>query len=61
LDSNIHQKKMLYILLTCVLTLCQMFPTMFKSREINYFNQCNSPCHCIACRWCHMHATLDFS
>jgi len=30
---------MLYILLTCVLTLSQMFPTIFKSREISNFNQ----------------------
>jgi len=32
-------RTMLYILLTCVLTLSQMFPTMFKSREISHFNQ----------------------
>jgi len=32
-------RTMLYILLTCVLTLSQMFPRMFKSREIINFNQ----------------------
>lgn len=33
---------MLYILLSCVLTLSQMFPTMFQPREIkSHFNQGN--------------------
>ena len=32
-------RTMLYILLTCVVTLFQMFPRMFKSREISNFNQ----------------------
>jgi len=32
-------RTMLYILLTCVLTLSQMFLRMFKSREISNFNQ----------------------
>jgi len=40
LDSNIQKPlEQRYILLLFVLTLCQMFLRMFKSREISSFNQ----------------------
>ncbi len=44
-------RTMLYILLTCVLTLSQIFLT-FKSREMCDFSQWIGPCHYFACQWC---------
>jgi len=48
-------KTMLCILLTCVHYL--KVSNTFKSRENSNFNQCNSPCHCVACHLCF---TLNF-
>jgi len=45
---------MLYISLNCVLTLSQMFPTMFKPREICHFNQGNDLFHLVVCQWRHI-------
>lgn len=50
----------LYILFTCLNTLSQMFPTVFKSREIRTFNQCKVPCHCVACQWRHVRVIPGF-
>ena len=47
---------MLYILLSCVLTLSKVFPTNFQPREICNFNQGNGPFHLVACQWCHIRA-----
>ena len=40
---------MLYVLLSCVLTLSQMFPTIFKPREIHNFNQGNGQFNLVTC------------
>lgn len=48
---NVLTKPMLYILLSCVLTLSQLFLTMFRPREICNFN--HGLCHVVtvACKW----------
>ena len=51
---------MLYILLSCVLTLSQMFPTIFKPREICNFNQGNGPFHLDASQRRHTPATKEY-
>ena len=52
---------MLYILLSCVLTLSQMFPTIFKPREIHNFSQGNGPFHLVACQWRHTPSTKEYT
>lgn len=47
-------RPMLYIVLSCVFTSSQMFPTMFKPREICHFSQGNGAFHLLACQWCHI-------
>ncbi len=44
---------MLYILFSHVLTLSQMFTTMFKPREIHNVIQGNGPFHWVTCQWHH--------
>lgn len=48
---------MLYSLLRCVLTLSQMFPIMFKTREIHNFIQGNHAFHAVAFQWLYIHCT----
>jgi len=50
-----------YILFTCVLALSQMFPTMFESREIHNFNQCNIPFHHLSMALCPHYPSFCFN
>ena len=52
---------MLYILMSCVLTLPQKCPTIFKPREIHNFNQGNNPFHLVACQWHHTPSTKEYT
>lgn len=45
---------MQHILLSCVLTLPQMFKKLFKPREVCNIIQGNSVFHSATCLWCHI-------
>ena len=47
---------MLRMLLSCVLALSHLFPTMFKSSLFHG----NGPLHFVVCQWCDMPFTLNF-
>ena len=52
---------LLRILLSCVLMLSQMFPTIFKPREIHKFNHRNSLCHLVAGQWHRTPSTKEYT